>query len=379
MESSTGSQISRIRHHLLDTIQVALILTDVHSKVLFANRQIESLFGYEQKEVEGQRIRLFFLDDDLLFFLPNILYMTLYQEGFDGEALLRTKDGSNVFVRLVTSLFREEGETFLTFSFHEIQRLKKLERERLQGERWESLGRMVEEIAHQVRNPIVSIGGYSKRLQKTVPPLTKGQSYLDQILQETKKLENMIRRVEEYVHVPKPACKRQGVQEVMETALRLFSEETPAKEVSFNIETTGLKEGECLFIDKTLVTRALSQILKNSVEAMEIPPLKKKKMTIGITLLEKDEEVAIAISDQGAGMSRKDQKLIFEPFFSTRPDHVGLGLTLVKRIIGEHGGRVRVESRLKKGTTVTLYFPKDRRRKIRRELLFPEGRRRGEE
>ena len=119
--------------------------------------------------------------------------------------------------------------------------------------------------------------------------------------------------------------------------------------------------------------RALSQILKNSVEAMTTPPLKKKKMTIGITLLEKDEDVAVAISDKGAGIARKDQKLIFEPFFSTRPDHVGLGLTLVKRIIGEHGGRVRVESRLKKGTIVTLYFPKDRRRKIRRELLFPEA------
>jgi signal transduction histidine kinase len=300
--------------------------------------------------------------------------MTLYQEGFDGEALLRRKDGSNVFVRLMTSIFKEEGETFLTFSFHEIQRLKKLEKERIQGERWESLGRMVEEIAHQVRNPIVSIGGYSKRLQKNFPPSSKSQSYLDQILQETKKLENMIRRVEEYVHVPRPAFKRQVVQEVTETALRLFSEETPAKEVSFNIETRGLKDGGCLFIDKALVTRALAHILKNSVEAMAIPPLKKKKMTIGITLFEKDEEVAIAVSDRATGISRKDQKLIFEPFFSTRPDHVGLGLTLVKRIIGEHGGRVEVESRLKKGTTVTLYFPKDRRRKIRRELLFPEAR-----
>jgi two-component system phosphate regulon sensor histidine kinase PhoR len=112
---------------------------------------------------------------------------------------------------------------------------------------------------------------------------------------------------------------------------------------------------------------------------MGSPPLKKKKMTIGIALFEKDEGIAIAISDKGAGIARRDQKLIFEPFFSTRPDHVGLGLTLAKRIIEEHGGKVRVESRLKKGTTVTLYFPKDRRRKIRRELLFPEARRKGEE
>jgi PAS domain S-box-containing protein len=379
MEGNPGSQVLRVRHHLLDSIQVAFVLTDVHSKVLYANRQVEKLFGYEREEVEGQRIRLLFLDDDLLYFLPNILYITLYQEGFDGEALLRRKDGSNLFVRLVTSLFKEEGETFLTFSFHEIQRLKKLEKERLEGERWESLGRMVEEIAHQVRNPIVSIGGYTKRLQKNFPPSPKSLSYLGQILQETKKLENMIRRVEEYVHVPKPVYKREVVQEVVETALRLFSEETPTKELSFKIETAGLKEEGFLFIDKALVTRAISQILKNSVEAMAGAPVKKKKMTVGITLFEEGEDIAIAVSDRGEGISRRNQKFIFEPFFSSRPDHVGLGLTLVRRIIGEHGARARVESRLKQGTTVTLYFPKDRRRKIRRELLFQETRRKREE
>src|SRR5512135_2656833 len=116
MESNPGSEVLRVRHHLLDTIQVAFVLTDVHSKILYANRQVEKLFGFERGEVEGQRIRMLFLDDDLLYFLPNILYLTLYQEGFDGEALLRSKDGSNLFVRLVTTLFKEEGETFLTFS-----------------------------------------------------------------------------------------------------------------------------------------------------------------------------------------------------------------------------------------------------------------------
>ena len=374
MEGNQGAQVWRVRHHLLDTIQVAFVLTDVHSKILYTNRQVEKLFGFERREVEGQRIRMLFLNDDLLYFLPNILYLTLYQEGFDGEALLRRKDGSNLFVRVVTSLFKEEGETFLTFSFHEIQRLKNLEKERVEGERWESLGRMVEEIAHQVRNPIVSIGGYTKRLQKNFPPSPKSESYLGQILQETMKLENMIHRVEEYVHVPKPVYKREVVQEVVETALRLFSKETPAKELSFKIESAGLKEEGFLFIDKALVTRALSQILKNSVEAMAIAPLKKKKMAVGITLFHEGEDIAIAVSDKGEGIAKRDQKFIFEPFFSSRPDHVGLGLTLVKRIMGEHGARVRVESRLKKGTTVTLYFPKDRRRKIRRELLFPEAR-----
>ncbi|HUL23570.1 MAG TPA: ATP-binding protein, partial [Thermodesulfobacteriota bacterium] len=63
---------------------------------------------------------------------------------------------------------------------------------------------------------------------------------------------------------------------------------------------------------------------------------------------------------------------IFEPFFSTRPGRVGLGLTFAKRVVEEQGGSIRVESRLRKGTTVTLTFAKDRRRILRREQLSSE-------
>ena len=95
-------------------------------------------------------------------------------------------------------------------------------------------------------------------------------------------------------------------------------------------------------------------------------------MSIRIALFDEGDVVAVAVSDKGEGIPKKSLKAVFEPFYSTRPDHVGLGLTLVRRVMGEHGGSVRIESRLRQGTTVSLYFPKDRRRKIRREFISPE-------
>jgi signal transduction histidine kinase len=80
--------------------------------------------------------------------------------------------------------------------------------------------------------------------------------------------------------------------------------------------------------------------------------------------------VGISIFDQGEGIAKKNLNRIFRPFFSTRPDRMGLGLTFVKRVVEEQGGSIQVESRLKRGTTVTLTFPKDRRRKVRQELIF---------
>ena len=76
----------RNRHPFLDLVQVAFILTDGHSKILYTNRYTERLFGYSREELEGERMRLLFLEEDLTYFLPNIIYLSLYKNGFEGEA-----------------------------------------------------------------------------------------------------------------------------------------------------------------------------------------------------------------------------------------------------------------------------------------------------
>ncbi len=364
-------EILKSKLPLLDLVQVAFILTDAHSKILYTNHYTERLFGYSRHEIEGERIRMLFLEEDMIYFLPNIIYLSLYKNGFEGEALLRQKNGTKIFVHLFTTTFKEEGEVFISFSFQEIQRLKKLERERLEMERWASLGMMVEEIAHQVRNPIVAIGGYTQRLLKTFSTLTKGKSYLHQILKETKRLETLIQRVEEYVLIPRPVFQKEKMEEVIETVLRTFSKEAAEKGVSINLETKVLKEDRELFIDKDLITKALMYILENSLEAVAQNSVGKKRRMIKVTLFEDGENIGVSISDRGEGVPQKNLDQIFEPFFSTRPERVGLGLTFAKRVVEEQGGGIEVVSRLKRGTTVTLTFPKDRRRILRRERISP--------
>jgi PAS domain S-box-containing protein len=358
------------RPHLFDSIQVAFLLADAHSKILYANQPAEDLFGYRRAEIEGQRVRLLFLAEDQAYFLANIIYLSLYQDGFKGELLVRRKDGGKIFVHLHTTSFKEKGETFITFSFQEIQRLKNLERKRFEEEHWTRLGRMVEEIAHQVRNPIVSIGGYTQRLLRNGPS-SRSQPYLAKILHETGRLEKMIRQVEDYIRIPAPPFQKGRAQEVAEEALQIFSVREKVDGVSVRLEAGGMKgEGE-FFIARESVIKALLNLLENSLEAVTEIPGKRRKAMIQVTLLEDREVVGISISDNGQGIKKKDLPLIFDPFFTTRPGRVGLGLTLVKRVIEIHGGQIQVKSRLKKGAVVTLYFPKDRRRRVRRELLSP--------
>jgi PAS domain S-box-containing protein len=362
-------EILKSKHSFLDLIQVAFILTDAHSKILYTNRYAERLFGYSREEMEGERIRLLFLEEDLTYFLPNIIYFTLYKSGFEGEALLREKNGMKVFVYLATTTFKEEGEVFISFSFQEIQRLKTLEREKVEMERWASLGMMVEEIAHQIRNPIAAIGGYTQRLLKTLPPSPKGKSYLRQIFHETKRLETMIQRLEEYVLIPKPTYQKEKIREVVEAVLRAFLKEATEKGVSISLETEALEGEGNFFIDRDLLAKALFYILENSIDAVARRPMGKGGRAIKVSLFGDGGNIGVSISDRGEGIPKKNLGRIFDPFFSTRPDRVGLGLTFAKRVVEEQEGSIRVESRLKKGTTATLTFPRDRRRLVRREKI----------
>ena len=377
MENS-GGDVERRRRQLLESVPVAFLLTDVHSKIIYANRQTEYLFGYNRSELVGERIRRLFLKEDLIYFLTNILYLTLYKEGFEGEALLRQKDGKRIFVHLYTMSFKEEGEVFLAFTIQEIQRLKKLEQESLESEHWAGIGRMVQEIAHQVRNPIASIGGYALRLQKASADSRKRQTYVNQILQETNRLDALVERVEEYVQVPRPVFGREQVEEVVASALEPFSKDARKNGISFSVEAKGLDEDGYLFVDRALVMKAVSHIVQNSVEAILGTSRADNKRSVKVALVDDGEMVRVSVFDKGPGISKRNLQYVFEPFFSTRPDQVGLGLTLVRRIMWEHGGKTRVESHLGKGTTVTLYFPKDRRRKVRRELISPEATGRGD-
>ncbi len=366
-----GAILKHEHNLLLDSIPAALIVTDLHSKILYVNRQSESFFGYKSEEIEGQRIGLLFLEEDLIYFLPNILYLALYKNGFSGEALLKRKDGKRIFIHLVSASFREEGETFVTFAFQEIQRLKNLERERAEVEHWAKLGRMVGGIAHQFRNPVASIGGYANRLRKQGASVRMGQSYINQILQETAKLESVLQRVEEYVQFSRSVFQRENIQELVKTALDHLPDQAVEKKDSIQLDMDGVVGDGQAFVDRKRLIKALIYVLENSLEAVHLNPSSQAKRPIKVALFDDGESVRIMISDRGQGIAKKDLGQIFDPFFSTRAEHAGLGLTFARRVLEEHGGKIQAESRLRQGTIVTLEFPKDRRRRVRRELLSP--------
>jgi signal transduction histidine kinase len=117
------------------------------------------------------------------------------------------------------------------------------------------------------------------------------------------------------------------------------------------------------FIDGPLLTKALSYIFENAIEAID------GEGAIHVRLFSKGDFIGIEISDSGCGIPEENLEAIFDPFFSTKPDKVGVSLATAHRIIKEQAGTIQVYSQEGEGTRFSVFLPVERRRKIRTQPL----------
>jgi len=350
-------------HGAMEMIEDAIIITDTSGTIGYLNKKARELFGYGEKESVGKSIGMLFLPDDLTHFLPNILRKTQVERGYEGENLLRRRNDTRVFVRVTASLYGGDGnEHWIVFTIQDITKLKELQRNYYESERLASLGRMVEEIAHKIRNPIVSIGGFARRISRTISQGDHLQ-YFKRIEQEISRLEGIIDQVQNFTTLPKPAHKKENVRKVIEASLESVSANASEKRLRIDLEVEEPSWDLLAFIDAPLLTRALAHILDNAIEAIN------GEGAIHVRLFSKDDFIGIEISDSGCGIPRENLGAIFEPFFSTKPGRVGIGLATAHRIIREHGGTIQVVSQQGKGTGFSIFLPTERRRKIRTQHL----------
>src|SRR4030043_805932 len=166
MDAMSWSQ--SLINNFVEVVKTGILLTDNQGEIRFTNRFADELFGYPKDSLNGNSMDVFFLPEDIGVFFPNIMKLTRDNGSFEGEALLRKRDGSSFFVNLSSALYQEEstGYQFFIFTLQDITHFKKMEKERLDSERFIGLGMMTDQISHHIRNPIASIGGFALRLTK---------------------------------------------------------------------------------------------------------------------------------------------------------------------------------------------------------------------
>jgi signal transduction histidine kinase len=226
-----------------------------------------------------------------------------------------------------------------------------LAQERMQSERLSTVGRMISAIVHDFRNPMTAVRGYASMFEQAELPRSTQREYARLVVDEADRMSAMIDEILEFT---RGGATRLHVTPVSLEALaermhRLLEPDLAARRVQFRCEL-GYKGG--LAVDAERIQRALLNIASNALDAMESGGT----FTLASRLV--DGAVELTLDDTGIGIPESLRSRIFEPFFTHgKPRGIGLGMSITRRIVEEHGGEVTVSERPGGGTRFTVVLP----------------------
>jgi signal transduction histidine kinase len=226
----------------------------------------------------------------------------------------------------------------------------KVNRDRLiRSEKLAAVGEMSATVAHGLRNPLVSIGGFARRLLKKQQADEVSAKYLQIIIDEIDRLEVILSELLDFVRPRRLELKSVYLGSVVEEALQGFS----AEFVRHGIQVqTSLHPGiPALEIDVEQFRRVLQNLFCNSIDAMSAGGV------LHVTTCLEDGQAKISIADTGRGIDDGDIEKVFHPFYTSKPSSAGLGLAVCNQIIAIHGGHIKLQRRLPLGVVFDIYLP----------------------
>jgi PAS domain S-box-containing protein len=331
--------------NIFSSISDMLFFTDIDYNIKSVNRAVIEKFGSPEAMIlEKKCYELFHGMNEPWPECPH--HMTLVKK----KALAKELDDPHLggtFLTSTSPLFDKTGNCLGTVHLmRDVTELKQI-RERLENaERMAALGEVAAKVAHEIRNPLVSVGGFAQRLEKKLDGGLK--EYASIITKEVKRLEAILKDILGFVKEVRLSKEHVNLNEIICSICLL--QDSVAEEKKILIEMR-LGEIPTLLLDPERVKEALLNIISNSIQAVG------EGGEILLTTSVRNGYVLTEIHDNGPGIAEKDMPFIFDPFFTTRATGTGLGLSITRRIIEEHKGRIEVKSKPGEGTTLKVYLP----------------------
>jgi signal transduction histidine kinase len=231
-----------------------------------------------------------------------------------------------------------------------LLKIKEVHEKKVEEEKTGALEQMMDQVAHEIRNPLTSIGGFARKVYNRLPDGDPNKKYMEIILEDVALLENMIKQLIDLKSLSISMKQPIDVNEVINDSLKVFEQDLSNKNIQ--VVTNLSSNLPLITADKKLLKRAFCNLIKNAIEAMEKEP---RILTIRTSL--NDNNIEISISDTGKGIPEEKVKTIFDPLVTSKVYGPGLGLTFALKIIQDHKGSISVKSEIGTGTTFTVTLP----------------------
>ncbi|MFQ5898323.1 MAG: PAS domain-containing sensor histidine kinase [Candidatus Methylomirabilia bacterium] len=235
-----------------------------------------------------------------------------------------------------------------------LDRLKAAQEELIQAERMATVGRLSLKVAHEVRNPISAIELNAEILEDIVraqpgPEMGEASSLVGAIREQVTALGGLTEEYLTFARFPRPNFEEEWVNDVVEEMAEFVRPLATRQGTSLRVICEPAIP--LLPLDRALVRQTVLNLVKNGLEALSGGG----ELTVRTRLV--DDAVEIAVSDSGPGISDEVGRRLFEPFFTTKPEGSGLGLSIARQIVEDHGGEIRWTSQPGSGSTFTIYLP----------------------
>jgi hypothetical protein len=228
--------------------------------------------------------------------------------------------------------------------------------EMLQAEHLATMGELAAGVAHEIRNPLAGIAGAIEIITKDFPKDHPDREVMEDLRQEVRRIEKVLNDMLAYARPKPPQFGRADLKDTFARTLQLARQQLGSKNVEFSVQVP--PDLPAFRMDSEQLHQVLLNLVLNGVQAIE----REGKITITAKFNApggpgQANLVEISVSDTGAGIPPESLERIFRPFYTTKRGGTGLGLSLCRRIVRQHGGTLTVESKLGKGSRFIISLP----------------------
>ncbi|MFH0824350.1 MAG: ATP-binding protein, partial [Pseudomonadota bacterium] len=221
---------------------------------------------------------------------------------------------------------------------------------RIAKEKAQSLRKLAMGVAHEIINPVVSIGGFALRIFRDKENSDKTRHYAGNIVANSRRLEEMVQEIQHYCDLPSLNPIHCDIGDLLNVIAADAVPILAVKNIRLSIMNPA-PSGFTAMLDPSLVKMGIIRIIENAVDFSE------EAGDVALGFRSTEAGLVFEVRDSGPGISDQDLQFIFDPFFSTKTTADGMGLAIVERIAQEHLGYVEVESEPGKGTSMRLIIP----------------------
>jgi PAS domain S-box-containing protein len=330
-----------------------IIATDNTGNIVIFNEGAEKIFGYASEEIIRKM--------DVVHLYPagrgKKIEQSLYGRGHGGpgkladyETAILNKDGEEIPVWLSASVIYDDGEPVgVVGFFRDLSERKKLEKKVLESERLATIGQGVSYISHEIKNPLMLIGGFAQQVLRKIGQNEKNKEKLEIIIKEVARLEEFLSEVTDITKPSQPKKVMTNINSVVEEVSAFLQEEFKMRQVTFQMSLDS--EIPEISVDPKQMRQVLINVMKNAMEAMP------EGGRLSITTHLQEGGVRIGIIDTGQGIAPENLKSVFDPFVTTKAKGTGLGLAISRKIIEDHDGLISLESTSGHGTVCNVTLP----------------------